>query len=161
AGIDQTQGAMHRFENWQAREACDSVADFAHLLFGYKIAARDDDGVGTAQFARRLAEQSARRQVAVAPWVRRVDQHQVELPRKPAVLKAVVEDEDFAFEFLEGQLRELDAIRALQVRDIGQVLFEDHRLIVEPIALAVAAAEDRDAVILAEIARDILDARSF
>ena len=80
----------------------------------------------------RLAQQAARQQVAVAPRGRRVDQHEVEVAAQPAVLKAVVEDEHFAFQLLDGGAGQGDAVGPLQVRHVGQVLFQHQGLVVRP-----------------------------
>ena len=45
------------------------------------------------QPAEPLAKQAARQDVLESEGIRRVDQHQIEIPTEPAVLKAVIEDD--------------------------------------------------------------------
>ena len=102
------------------------------------IATRQHDHVGPLETAQRLAQQAARKQPAVAPGCRGVDQHQVEIAGQPPVLEAVVEHQHFAFEFFAGGLRQRGAIGPLQVRHVGQVLLQHQRLVVGAGRAAVA-----------------------
>ena len=138
----------------------DGLAQSLALLGRRLIAACQHNDTGSPQTAWRLAQQAARQQVAVAPRGRRIDQHDIEVARQPAMLKAVVEHQHFALQLLDGGPRQGDAVGPLQVRHVGQVLFQHQRLVVAAARAAVTAAEDGHAAIEAAIeAGDILDAR--
>src|SRR5262249_25024860 len=83
----------------------------------------------------------------------------VEVAGEPAVLEAVVEDEHLALQLLQGNPGERDAVGALQVRDVGQVLLQQQRLVVGAVVTAVPPAEDGDAEVpFAVEVGDVLDA---
>src|SRR5437868_1812815 len=66
-----------------------------------------------------------------------------------SVLKPVVENEDLALQLLDSRLSQFSAVGPLEVRHIGQVLFQDHRFVVPASLRAVAPAEDRHALVVA------------
>ncbi len=103
------------------------------------------------QAGARLAQQAARQQPAVAPRLRRVDQHEVEVAEQPPVLEPVVQHEQFTFQLLNGGLGQRDAVFPLQMRHVGQVFFQDQRLVVRPTLGAIAAAEDGHAHVAAAV----------
>ena len=79
------------------------------------------------------------------------------------MLKAVVEQHDLAFKFLDRRASPFDPIGMLQMGHVGQSLLEFERLVIpRPLLDAVAATDDRDPdVALAEPAGDPLDERRF
>src|SRR5215207_9180057 len=96
--------------------------------------------------------------MAEAPGVGGVKEYDVEVAGQPAVLEPVVENEHLALALLDSSGGEGDAIRPLEVRHVGEVLFQDERLVVAAAVGSVAAAEDGDeGVALAVEARDVLD----
>ena len=95
----------------------------------------------------------------MSPRRRRIDQHDIEVARQPAMLKAVIEHQHFALQLLDGGTSQGDAVGPLQVRHVRQVLFQHQRLVIAAARAAVAATEDGHAAIEAAIeAGDILDA---
>src|SRR5438132_13098662 len=98
--------------------------------------------------------------MAVAPRIGGVNQNDVEVAGQAAVLEAVVQDKEFAFQLAHSGLREGYAIRILKVWNVGQVLFQNERLIVAAVAGSVTSAEDRNTqIVLAVEASDVLDTR--
>src|SRR5262245_54073406 len=87
----------------------------------------------------------------MAPGVGRIDEHNVEVTDESAVLEAVVEQQDLSLVFGDGGAGGGDAVGPLDVRHTGEVVAQDHRLVVELREVAavegaaVAAAEDGDA----------------
>lgn len=78
------------------------------------------------------------------------------------MLKAVIEYQDVAIEFFHGGLSQGDTIRTLQVRDIGQIVFEYHCLVVSSGLRTVAPAQNHDLFPpLAEMPGNVFDAGSF
>ena len=76
------------------------------------------------------------------------------------MLKAVVQDQHLAFQLLDRCLGQGDPIGPLQVRHVGQVLFQHQRLVIGAALAAVAAAEDGHAPVPFAIeARHVLHAR--
>lgn len=59
-----------------------------------------------------------------AKRLKRIKQYDVQVTCQPAMLKGVIQNEDLAFEFFDGDARELDAISSLEVGAIGQVVFQ-------------------------------------
>ena len=110
-----------------------------------QVGPREDDHAGPPQRADRLAEQPAGEEPAQAERVEGVEQDEVEVARQPAMLEAVVEDEQLGLQLLDGDRAPGDPVRVLEVGDVGQVLLQHPPLVVEPAGLAVAPAEDRDA----------------
>ena len=53
------------------------------------------------------------------PGFGRVEQHQVQITLEPAVLKTIIQDKDFALQFLECGSSQVDSIPALEVRYVG------------------------------------------
>ena len=57
----------------------------------------------------------------MAPGIGGIDQDEIEIAREPAMLEAVVEDQDFGLMFGDGDSRQVGAVGALQVHDVRQV----------------------------------------
>src|SRR5947209_2921687 len=95
----------------------------------------------------------------MSPGVGRVDQHNVEIARQPAMLEAVIEYEDLALQFLDRDTGEGDTVGSLQMGHIGTVLFQYQRLVIGAMLSAMAATEDGDIQLpLPKKTSDILDA---
>ena len=78
------------------------------------------------------------------------------------MLETIVENEQLGFEFFDRRRPDCDAIDALQMRHIGQVFFENHRLVVRPTVAAIPAAEYRDLLAVVRTpTRNVFDARRF
>jgi hypothetical protein len=73
--------------------AADRFVDPRELVRINLVGVRDDDRAGPRQPPQRLAQQAARQDVAVPERLRRVHEHDVEVPRDAPVLERVVEHE--------------------------------------------------------------------
>ncbi len=110
----------------------------------------------------RLAKQAAREKVAVAPRVGGVDQHDIQVPMQPAVLKAVIQHQHLAVQLLDRDGGESRSIRSLQVRHIGQIFLKDQGLVVPAPLAGVAPAQNRHAHLALPIQpRHVLHAGRF
>ena len=141
-------------------DSFNTLADVGSFCFLHQIAAGQDDDTRTLQAANRLAKQAAWEDSAQAKRVEGVEQDNVEVAGEAAMLKAVVEDREFAFEFVDGDSCKRSTVAALKMRNVGQVFFEDATFVVKAFGLTVAPAEDRSTkATLARPAGDVFDHR--
>src|SRR5258708_7091357 len=82
--------------------------------------------------------------MTVAPGASRIYQHNIQVASQAAVLKAVVKDEDFAFQFVDGSVCQSHAVGSLQMGNVRQVLFQNQRLIITAGRVAIASTQDGD-----------------
>src|SRR5262249_49542017 len=77
-----------------------------------------------------------------------------------AMLEAIVQHEHLALQLLHRNRGEARPIDPLQMRHVGQVLFQDHALIIEAAGAGVASTEDGHAsVLLAVVAGNVFYTR--
>src|SRR5258708_27863559 len=82
--------------------------------------------------------------MTVAPGASRIYQHNIQVAAPAAVMKAVVKDEAFAFQFLDGSVCQSHAVGSLQMGNVRQVLFQNQRLIITAGRVAIASTQDGD-----------------
>jgi hypothetical protein len=78
----------------------------------------------------RLAQRAARKHMAVAKRLERIEQDNVQVSRQPAMLKTVVENDGVAIEFGNRAFGRGDAIWILYMRHVRERLLQFQRLIV-------------------------------
>src|SRR5205807_8480835 len=101
---------------------------------------RQDDGASAAQARGGLSQESPREKKSVAPRVGGVNKHDIEVAMQAAVLKAIVQDQDFALQLLHGRPGQRYPIGTLQVGYVGQAFLQDHGLIVPAPTAGIAPA---------------------
>src|SRR3989440_2700735 len=95
-----------------------------------EFCACDDDAVSALETCERFAQTTARQQVAAAPRRGCVERDDVKIARQPQVLKAIVKDEEIAFQFCKRPLRRRDTISiSYDCRQPAQILCQQTRLI--------------------------------
>jgi hypothetical protein len=107
--------------------------EIGKILHGDLVAPGDEDQIGSTQPFERLSKQSAGEQMPPTKRVRRVEQDDIEVPCKSAVLESVVQKQDLHLELLDGKTSVLYAVGGLQVRNIWQQRLELPGLVVEPV----------------------------
>ena len=134
----------------------DPGANRIDLFARHLVNACDDDEIGSREGRRGFAQQAPGQQIIETPGIAGVDQHDVEVACEPAMLKAVVKNQELAAEFLSRHGRRGNAVGALQMRHIGTKCLEDPRLIIHPVGPGpVATADEADArTAFAKPARD-------
>ncbi len=152
---------MRRFGDRHRRlDSRNLLPDRADLLGRHQIAARQDRRVRPLQAADRLAQQAARQQIAVPPRAGGVDQDEVEIALQAPMLEAIVQHQDVALQLLDRRPRQGDSISSLQMRHIGEVLFQHQCLIVPARYTSVTSAQQCHLqAALAKEPRDPFDAR--
>ena len=93
-----------------------------------------------------------------APGIGGVEKDDVQVASQTAMLKAIVQQQDVALQFIDGNSSDGDAVGTLQMGHLGQVLFQNQSLIVGAGVRSVAPAEDRHLIVLAKQIRQVLDA---
>src|SRR5690606_39210618 len=112
-------------------------------LFRDGLRSRPGDEVGDPKRRERLTEKSGWKGPIARRRPERVEEDEVEVASEPDVLEAIVENDRFSAS-VDRPSRRRDAIGILDVRNVGQVLREEKRLVVSFRRMrTVSAADDR------------------
>jgi hypothetical protein len=77
------------------------------------VAAGQKHRMGPVEPTDRFAQQASGQQMTVAPGASGIDQHQVEIAGKPAVLEAIVEQQQLTFQLVYSRFADLRPVRPL------------------------------------------------
>ena len=113
-----------------------SAAEHLPLIGVKKVSPGEYDCLSAAESAKRLSEHSPRKDVIKAERFQGIQEYDVQIPSDAAVLKCVVQHNHLAIELLDRHLRGLDPVRVLDVRHVGQTLFQFEGLVIERPGLA-------------------------
>ena len=94
------------------------VPDRLAVRCGNLVGPREDYQAGPAERSGRLAQEPAGEETAEAEGVGGVEQDDVQVAREPAVLEAVVEDEELRVKLLDRDPGDPDPVGVLEVRDV-------------------------------------------
>jgi len=128
-----------------------------------QIGTAQRDHVRPAETRKRLAERTTREHVSVTERLERIDQHDIQVAVKAAVLETVVENHRLALQLFGSSSRSGNAVGILEVGNVRQALIEFERLVVSlSVGWPVAAADDRHTDLPpAQKSGEVLDHRSF
>ncbi len=162
--IDEAEWGMARFDPLQSPpgRAFGHGSDCRPLGWGDQIGSREDDDRRAPERTDRLTQQAAREQMLQAERLEGVNQHQVNVVRKPAMLKAVVEHDQLGLDLEHRNSSQRNSVGPLEMRNVGQVFLEHPPFVIQSALLAITTAENRDADSApAKPARDPLDHGGF
>jgi hypothetical protein len=126
------------------------------------IRPREDQMAGAGQSGEWLAQRTAWEKGIPFRRSCGIDQHDVEVAVKAAVLKAVVEQKELAFQLMDGAFRGGNAIGILEMRHIWEAFLQQQSLVVAGVQTAITPAQNGHSYVpLAIIAGNIFNAGSF